>query len=178
MTRTGRIYKIIHNQSNIVYVGSTFNLLRQRWQKHKQNFLHNRKNSCSIFNYFEKYGIENFKIILIKEYQIVDKYHLRAYEQLWINKLKSINKCFSMYFGKLSLRMKYLKNRKLKNKIKQTEEEKKEYRSEYYKKNKEKIRIRAKKNNSIKIECPNCKKTMTKRSLKRHINNYCKKQII
>ena len=47
-----------------------------------------------IFDYFEKYGIENFKIILIKSYNVVrthqkDHKHLHAYELLWINKTKN-----------------------------------------------------------------------------------------
>ena len=84
----GRVYKIIHNQSNIIYVGSTTQLLRQRWAEHKYRA---SKEKNSIYEYFEKYGIDNFKIILIKEYDITDKNHLKVYETLWINKLKSIN---------------------------------------------------------------------------------------
>ena len=42
------------------------------------------------------YGIQNFKIILIKEYMVYrehkkDHRHLFVYEQLWINKMKCIN---------------------------------------------------------------------------------------
>jgi hypothetical protein len=36
-------------------------------------------------------GIENFDMQLIKCYNVFDRQHLRAYEQLWINKLNSIN---------------------------------------------------------------------------------------
>lgn len=45
----------------------------------------------SIHEYFDRYGIKHFKIILIKEYIVVDRGHLEAFEQLWINKLNSIN---------------------------------------------------------------------------------------
>ena len=88
----GKIYKIIHNQSNICYVGSTCNELRQRWQEHKRHSTNEKVRKLSIYKYFEQYGIENFKIILIKEYEVIDRKHLEAYEQLWISKLKAINK--------------------------------------------------------------------------------------
>jgi len=87
----GKVYKIIHNQSNIIYIGSTTDTLRNRWQEHKHRFNQNNR-SISIYPYFEKYGIENFKIILIKEYEVCDRKHIFAYEQLWINKLSNINK--------------------------------------------------------------------------------------
>lgn len=93
--KTGKIYKIICTQSNICYVGSTFNTLRDRWKTHKNAFggyLKNNHSEVAIYPYFKQYGIENFKIILIKEYEVCDRKHLGIYEQLWINKLKSINK--------------------------------------------------------------------------------------
>lgn len=90
------VYKIIHIQSDIVYVGSTMSReLKHRWKSHK-----NRKNGTSIQPYFEEFGIENFRIIKIKEYKVVDNKHLRAYEQLWMNKLQCVNKQGSITFLK------------------------------------------------------------------------------
>ena len=83
--KIGKIYKIIHNQSDLIYIGSTISTLRDRFYQHKKSL------SCIISKYFSKYGIENFKIILIKEYKICDRTHLEMYEQLWINKMKCIN---------------------------------------------------------------------------------------
>lgn len=91
----GSIYKIIHNQSNICYIGSTLNKLNYRWASHKAGYKKNKNKeygNISIYKYFDKFGIENFKIILIKEYEIYDILQLHVYEQLWINKLKTINK--------------------------------------------------------------------------------------
>lgn len=93
--KTGNIYKIIHNQSDIIYIGSTFNTLRDRFSQHKSSFkkyLNNENAEIAIFPYFKKFGIENFKIILIKEYQVCDKKALFMWETLWMNKLKNINK--------------------------------------------------------------------------------------
>ena len=91
----GSVYRIIHLHSNICYVGSTFDSVRNRWQGHKtaySAYLRNNKDGVvSIYPYFKQYGIDSFKCILIKEYEVEDKNVLLAYEQLWINKFKSIN---------------------------------------------------------------------------------------
>lgn len=90
----GLVYKIVHNQSNICYVGSTLNTLSQRWQQHKQSYnkwLNGKGDCIAIYPHFKEYGIENFKIILIKEYEVMDRRHLETKEQLWISKLKSCN---------------------------------------------------------------------------------------
>jgi hypothetical protein len=47
----------------------------------------------AIYPYFKESGIENFRMMLIKEYRVVDRKQLEAYEQLWINKLKPVNRC-------------------------------------------------------------------------------------
>lgn len=154
MYKIGRIYRIIClSDPTIQYVGSTFNELRHRWQQHKK--CHKYKTSkISIYEYFDKHGIDNFKIILIKEFQVVDKPHLRAYEQLYINKLKCVNKYnpFSItylqqksYITKTDFNKKWYEKNKVKSseKAKKYREKNKEklkaYNKEYYKKNKEKI---------------------------------------
>ena len=121
----GRIYKIVHNQSNICYIGSTPRDLRQRWNEHKYQSKHIK--SKSIYIYIEKYGIENFTIILLKEYDVIDFKHLKAYEQLWINKLKPIN--FQSSFQPLKQQAKKQSRIKsnIKNKEKIKEKKKKKY---------------------------------------------------
>lgn len=92
--RVGKVYKIIATQGNECYVGSTFNTTRDRFQAHKDGYKKWKKiclKFCSSFKIFDKYGIENCRIILIKEYTVVDRAHLEGYEQLWLKKLKAIN---------------------------------------------------------------------------------------
>ena len=103
-TRTGRIYKIVCSKSNDVYVGSTFNALRKRMTNHKSFFC--KKKGIAIYESFELHGWESLKIILISEYQVVDRHHLETYEQLWINKLKAVNKNMPFHLSPI------LKNRK------------------------------------------------------------------
>ena len=139
--KTGRIYKInyIGNENmNLTYIGSTFNTTRDRFRGHKQDYntwtKDEKKSKLSIYPYFEKYGIENFKIFLIKEYNVIDRKHLLMYEQLYINKIKCINiqKSFNPLTNKIN---KYrCKEYREKNKEKRREKEK-----EYYNINKENI---------------------------------------
>jgi len=68
---------------------------RHRFQQHKYNFnewLNGNASKISIFPFFKKYGINDFKMILIKTYQVCDKNHLSSYEQLWVSRLKCCNR--------------------------------------------------------------------------------------
>ena len=88
--KTGIIYFIICILNpSIIYIGSTLNTIDKRMTKHSQQykyFTEGKYHNYSIYEYFTKYNIENFKIIPIKTYQVVDENHIHAYEQLWINK--------------------------------------------------------------------------------------------
>ena len=94
--KIGRVYKIIAAQGTECYVGSTFNTTRDRFQNHKGSYhkwlKEGRNKGCSLFDLFEKHGVENCRMILIKEYDVLDRQHLEVYETLWIKKLKAINK--------------------------------------------------------------------------------------
>ena len=139
---TGRVYRIVClSNPEIQYVGSTFNTLRNRFQVHKNNC--NNGKSISLYDYINKDPLkwENFKIILIKEYlvyrdNVKDTRHLHAYEQLWINKLKCINKlnCFVPNCVKDFCHKEYRKDYHKVNKEKITE-----YKKEYRKNNQEKL---------------------------------------
>jgi hypothetical protein len=73
--KIGRIH-IIAGQSNECYVGSTFNELKYRFRTHKSEYSANC--ACSVKLLFDKYGVNNCKLILIKEhrYEVVDRSHL------------------------------------------------------------------------------------------------------
>src|SRR5580693_4170896 len=94
---SGVIYKIINNKSDEIYIGSTIQKLSKRYNQHKEKYK-KYKNSeekdfyMSSFDLFNKYGIEECKIVEIKKYDVIDRKHLFLYELLWINKLKSNNK--------------------------------------------------------------------------------------
>ena len=172
--KIGRVYKIIHNQSDIVYVGSTFNQLRHRFYCHKTKGC-----SSSIGKYIEKYGKKNFTIMLIKEYQVCDRKHLKVWEQFWINKLNCINiyNAIPFLWRKEYQKTKdkeYYENNKDKKKEyrEKHRENKKEIMKQYYKKNKEKIKKHNKEyreKNGGQIFCEVCKCNTSKLNYNRHI---------
>ena len=143
----GTIYMIIYClDPSIIYVGSTFDKLKYRWQNHKtgyKQYLKEKNSEFAIYPYFKQYGMENFKMIKIKDYIVYaenkkDHKHLSVYEQLWINKLKCVNKVSA--FNPLSKFEQKIKQKEVtaryRDKIKsnETEEEKAE------RKEKDKIR--------------------------------------
>jgi hypothetical protein len=144
MTSKGHIYKIICNlDSSFCYIGSTFNRLHKRFLKHKIDYKHQYGN-FSLHEYFDKYGIDNFKIMLIKSYQVIrqhnkDHKHLSAYESLWICKTK--NCCNKVLPFNPLRKLEYKEYRKEHDK-KYREQNKnyiKEYKKKYREQNKTKI---------------------------------------
>lgn len=164
--KNAMIYKIYYiNDPNIIYIGSSMNnQTSKRWADHKadyKKYLNNPKNNrANIYPYFKEYGIENFNIVKIKDIQVVDRAHLKVYEQLFINKLKPVNlvnpfniltdvdkkNYAAKYYEKnKDLKREYGKNRYLNNPeyfanyAKENKEKIKEYKKQHYEKNKEKI---------------------------------------
>lgn len=150
--RKGRIYKIISGQGNECYVGSTFQLISHRWRDHKYNYTSYKKLSSKkvyVYDLFDKYGVDNCSIILIKEYDVYDRIHMKAYEQLWINKLNCINKLNPFRIRKIYTKQYhqqyYQQNKdKIENYRKQNKDKHKEYDKQYYKQNKDKHKEYAK----------------------------------
>jgi len=181
MITTGHIYKIICRvDQRFCYIGSTFDTLHRRFKqhiKHYNKWIKGEKCKISCFPYFEKYGIENFDIILIKSYEVYrenhrDTKHLRAYETLWFNKSFCVNQYIPIEYLRKEKKKQYREDNKEdiaerkkeyreNNKEKITEyleknkEKLKEYRKEYCENNKEKINEQRKKwrdNNKEKIK--------------------------
>ncbi|KAL8003349.1 hypothetical protein Plhal703r1_c13g0067761 [Plasmopara halstedii] len=50
------------------------------------------KPKAMIYPHMRDHGLDQFKCFLIKEYDVIDRVHLEAYETLWIKKLKACNK--------------------------------------------------------------------------------------
>jgi predicted GIY-YIG superfamily endonuclease len=79
----GIIYKLVNSDDkNFIYIGSTTNL-HTRLIRHKSN-KHSVIHSLNL-------DINKYEIIELSKYEVVDKQHLLAYEQLYINKFKNNN---------------------------------------------------------------------------------------
>ena len=170
--KNGKVYKIIYigNENiNITYIGSTFNTLRDRWYCHVNSFnVKNKKKIVSIYPYFKQYGIENFKIFSIKEYEVVDKLHLESKEQLWMNKIKNINKQCSFQLSTKLWKKNYYNNNK--DKIKEQSKKRYNFNKEEILKQQKEYNLKNKEKRKEIINCE-CGKTLTKQSLKYHLTS-------
>jgi hypothetical protein len=143
--RTGRVYRIVAIEGPEVYVGSTLLATRDRFIQHKgqyKRWKNGKSNGCSVYELFDKYGVDNCRMILIKEYEVEDRQHLEVYETLWVKKMKAINK-YEPCGGLLLKQYKkqYCEANKEKNKqYREANSNKlKEQKRRYYEANKEKI---------------------------------------
>jgi hypothetical protein len=79
---------------DIHYIGSTMIGLKERFINHKS------KTSSSIYPFFKEYGIENFKIELLGQYNIENIEMLRQWEQYHIeNNGDCVNKISATYLN-------------------------------------------------------------------------------
>jgi hypothetical protein len=92
----GIVYRIEHRENpQLRYIGSTMSKLTYRWREHKLGFkawLVGRSSArVSVYSLFDEHGLDAFFICEIKQYKVCDRAHLRAYEQLHMNRLRCIN---------------------------------------------------------------------------------------
>jgi len=137
----GKIYMITANNADEgdVYIGSTCEKLYKRMGHHRDNYITRR--SYTSRNLFDKYGIENCFIKLIKDYPCNDKKELWDEEAKYIKETNCVNR--------------FIPNRTKKQYVLDTKDKKKQYdkerrktrvneNREYFKKynenNKEKIK--------------------------------------
>ncbi|GMF15567.1 unnamed protein product [Phytophthora lilii] len=93
----GPVYKITNDNKSIVYIGSTTESIRRRFQRHKydyQQWINGTLDRChSIIHYsFRDHGINSFKISLISEHEIDNPRQLHEFEQLVIDQTPCVNK--------------------------------------------------------------------------------------
>ena len=85
-----KIYKIVNNVDDKIYIGSTRQPLYKRINQHRCRFRSNNKCQFSSKVLFEKYGIENCSIILIEEVDVKSIEEQRKIEREWFERLKHI----------------------------------------------------------------------------------------
>jgi hypothetical protein len=122
-----------------IYYGSTTQPLYKRFFAHKASYNYGQTVRSKIL--FEKYGIENIKIILIKYFSCENKQELEAEEAKYIRE----NKCVNYQIPCRSKKEYYLDNKEKLNKQNNENYEKKkgifkEKRKEYRETNKEKFK--------------------------------------
>ena len=83
----GYIYLITNLINSKKYIGKTVTTINERWQEHCLDSRRERCNKRPLYDAFNKYGIENFKIEEL-EY-VEDDSKLSEREVYWINELQT-----------------------------------------------------------------------------------------
>jgi hypothetical protein len=89
----GKIYKIVDNTNNNIYIGSTCeSSLEKRLYKHKNDYTRYLKNGKKYITSFEILKNNNYKIELLEDIVCDTKYDLYIKEKYWIEHICCINK--------------------------------------------------------------------------------------
>lgn len=121
----GKIYKIISNQTEDVYIGSTCELyLCNRLSKHKSTYKQNLKGNYGETTSFQIVKYDDAMIVLIEKYPCNDKMELHKRERYHIDTNECVNKCRPGIKNELGKEKYY-----------------KQYNARYYEKNYEKIKL-------------------------------------
>ena len=110
-----KIYKIVNNNDNKIYVGSTIYPLSHRLGNHTRS-----SNACSSAILFKENGVDNCEIILIENYPCSSREELNIREEYY--RKKYIDFCVNKYS------------------CYQSPEDLKEWSKKYYEKNKDKFK--------------------------------------
>ena len=98
------IYCIECAETNIKYIGQTFENFYRRWIFHKWNLKNNKHSNTYLQNAWNKYGEHNFKFYPIESFdinqkEIINKYKLDELEQYYIRKYNTFENGFNLTTG-------------------------------------------------------------------------------
>lgn len=156
----GKIYKLVNNVDDEIYIGSTCGTLRLRKNKHKT---HAKKyTERRVYKHLNEIGWDNIDIILIEACDCQNKDELHRRERYWID---TLNPSLNKVLPRRTLKEYYEDNKEtIGEKQKEWREANKEEVKEYYEANKQRISDERKKE---KITC-GCGSTIRRADKSRH----------
>ena len=87
-----KIYKIVCDTTGLVYVGSTIEALSRRLSGHRAAYKHSLKGNNNYVTSFDVLKNNNYKIILIDNYECNSKEELHREERKYIESIECVNK--------------------------------------------------------------------------------------
>ena len=136
-----KIYKIVDANEEMVYVGSTVNTLVRRMAQHRACYKKEKKYFTTSHDIFDKYGMENCKILLLENCPCNSKEELLKREGEFIRQLNCVNKQVAGRTRKEYKEIYRVDNKEiLAEKAKKYREDTKQHIQEYYEANKEHIK--------------------------------------
>jgi group I intron endonuclease len=91
--QNAKVYKLVNDVDDKVYVGSTTSTLTKRKSEHKGDAKKATQLNRRVYKHLNEVGWENVEIVLVETYPCNSKDELNARERKWIDELKpSLNK--------------------------------------------------------------------------------------
>ena len=87
-----KVYKLIDENTGMFYIGSTCLPLHKRLYQHRYNSKQENYTNIALYKHFNN----DFKIILIEEFQLQNKEQLRREENKYIERFKHDELCLNM----------------------------------------------------------------------------------
>ena len=181
----GKIYKILNNIDDEIYVGSTIETLGQRMAKHRRNM--KTTPHYKLYKHMHELGVESFYIELVENCPCNDVYELRAREGHYIRQIGTLNKriegrthkewCADNCEYLLAQQKKYRDTHKegMKQYRKDNKEHIQQVVKQYFENNKDVIRQYKRQYNGEKITCNVCGCQLNRNNLaRRQRTNKCK----
>ncbi len=165
-----KIYKIINDIDDKIYIGSTTQPLNERFCHHKCDA--KKAKHSKLYQHMNDLGFDHFEIELLEEYTCDNQTELETREAELIRKFGTLN-------TKIPNRTReewYQENKdKINKKRKQHREDNKyeinQKSKKYYKQNKEKIKHKINEKGKQEIKCDICDLSMRKDSKSRHLKS-------
>ena len=135
--KNGKIYKIVNDNTDDIYVGSTTIQLSHRFQAHKNKA--EKVPTRKLYKFInDNDGFDNFRIILIENFACNNREELLQREQYYKDLLKPSLNTYNCYGTDEDKRAEYIKQHNKDYYEKNNDKEKKRHK-EYYEKNNDKL---------------------------------------
>ena len=90
--QNGKIYKLVNDENDDIYYGSTTQILPKRLGDHKNKYKRHSNGKSGYVTSFNILKYPSCKIILVENFPCNSKYELEARERYYIEKYKCVNK--------------------------------------------------------------------------------------
>ncbi len=91
-----RLYKIINDVDELIYIGSTTCQLSKRMAQHRRD-MRKANRTSKLYDHMRTNGVEHYKILLIKEYTDISKDRLQKREHKYIKRYDSVKNGLNTY---------------------------------------------------------------------------------
>ena len=85
-----RVYKIVNDIDELVYIGSTKQILCRRMTEHRKLAL--KGSNIKLYCHMRQVGAEHFKILCVREYKDISKERLKYKEDKYIKRFDTVVK--------------------------------------------------------------------------------------